>query len=64
MVFMADSCGDPYGHLGRNGSFEQRRIGAFDSGAWACFEFEISPEDNGEDEGKIKRVASLPDLRS
>ena len=64
MVFMAESCGDPFGHLGQNSSFWQRRICGFDLGAWACFGDEISPEDKGEDEGKIKRVASLPELRS
>jgi hypothetical protein len=64
MVFMADFRCDPLRHLGRNGSFWQRRVCGFDSGAWGYSEFDMSPEEEGEYEGKIKRVASLPDLRS
>jgi hypothetical protein len=64
MVFMADFRGDPCVHLGQNSSFWQRRVWGFDLGAWACFGDEISPEDKGEDEGKIKRDSSLPELRS
>jgi hypothetical protein len=48
MVFMADSCGDPCGHLGRNSSFQQRRICGFDSAAWVSSEFDMSPEEEGE----------------
>jgi hypothetical protein len=61
---MADSCGDPCGHLGRNSSFQQRRICGFDPGAWVYSEFEWYPEEERKYEGKIKRVASLPELRS
>jgi hypothetical protein len=61
---MADSRGDPCSYLGQNGSFEQRRIFGFDLRAGVHSEFEVSPEDEGEDDGKIKRVASLPELRS
>jgi hypothetical protein len=32
IVFMADFRGDPVRHLGRNSSFEQRRICGFDPG--------------------------------
>jgi hypothetical protein len=45
---MADSCGDPCGHLGRNSSFQQRRICGFDSAAWVSSEFDMSPEEEGE----------------
>jgi hypothetical protein len=48
MVFMADSCGDPCVHLGRNSSFQQRRIRGFDSAAWGSSEFDMSPEEEGE----------------
>jgi hypothetical protein len=45
---MADSCGDPCGHLGQNGSFWQRHIFGFDSAAWGSSEFDMSPEEEGE----------------
>jgi hypothetical protein len=64
MVFMADFRADPCVHLGQNGSFSQRGIFGFDLWAGVHSEFEVSPEDEGGDEGKIKRVASLPKLCS
>jgi hypothetical protein len=48
MVFMAVSCGDPCVHLGRNSSFEQRRICGFDPAAWVSSEFDVSPKEEGE----------------
>jgi hypothetical protein len=54
MVFMADFRGDPLRHLGQNSSFWQRRVCGLDPGAGRWSEFENSPEDKGEDEGKIK----------
>jgi hypothetical protein len=48
MVFMADFRGDPLRHLGRNSSFQQRRICGFDSAAWVSSEFDMSPEEEGD----------------
>jgi hypothetical protein len=45
---MADSCGDPCGHLGRNSSFEQWRICGFDSAACVSSEFDMSREEESE----------------
>jgi hypothetical protein len=45
---MAQSCGDPLGHLGQNSSFWQRRVYGFDSAAWVSFEFEMSREEESE----------------
>jgi hypothetical protein len=45
---MADFRGDPLRHLGRNSSFQQRRICGFDSAAWVSSEFDMSPEEEGD----------------
>jgi hypothetical protein len=45
---MADSCGDPLRHLGRNGSFWQQSIFGFDLGAWANSGFDVSREEESE----------------
>jgi hypothetical protein len=57
---MADFCDDPCVHLGQNGSFQQRRIFGYDLRAGAHSEFNVSPEEEDEGDGKIKRDSSPP----